>query len=375
MKLRIAVLMLAVAALAFAGFGTASAQMTEGPAMIRVAHFSVDAPAVDVFVNGEAALSDFAYPSVSGYLSVPAGTYNIAVAPAGAGIDGAVIGPVDLTFAADTMYTIAATGQLGDGSFGPVVINETELTAGLELPEGTSPVIVLHGISDAPAVDVLANDAAALSGVAFNQFAAIAAPNNAFFNLKITAAGAPETVVFEAPEAVFWPNATTLVAAIGTFPSNYSLSTTAVSTLSAAEWLLGMSGNPIMSFDTLAAAADAAGLVDTLITGGPFTIFAPTDEAFAALPEGTIPALLADIPTLTSILLYHVVDGVVAASDVVAGLEASMGNLEVTTLNGASFTVDGDLMINGSANIIATDVFVRNGVLHIIDAVILPPAN
>lgn len=124
------------------------------------------------------------------------------------------------------------------------------------------------------------------------------------------------------------------------------------------------------TFNTLVAAVEAAGLVETLKSEGPFTVFAPTDEAFAALPKETLDALLAD-PTgdLTQILLYHVVPGKVMAADVTDGLEA-------TTVQGGTvkFTVaDGKVMIN-DANIVTTDIETSNGVIHVIDAVIMPPA-
>ena len=125
------------------------------------------------------------------------------------------------------------------------------------------------------------------------------------------------------------------------------------------------------SFETLVAAVTAANLVDALSGEGPFTVFAPTDEAFAALPAGTIDALLAD-PTgdLTQILLYHVLSGKVMA-------EAVADGLEVETLQGSTvkFTVvDGKPMING-AMIITTDIEASNGVIHVIDAVITPPTE
>jgi uncharacterized surface protein with fasciclin (FAS1) repeats len=120
------------------------------------------------------------------------------------------------------------------------------------------------------------------------------------------------------------------------------------------------------NFTTLVAAVTAAGLAETLSGEGPFTVFAPTDEAFAALPEGTVEALLNDIPTLTGILTYHVVPGAVMAGDLSEGMTAA-------TVNGQSvtFTLDGGAMING-ANIVATDIMASNGVIHVIDAVILP---
>jgi len=123
------------------------------------------------------------------------------------------------------------------------------------------------------------------------------------------------------------------------------------------------------SFDTLVAAVQAAGLVDTLKSDGPFTVFAPTDEAFAKLPAGTVESLLADPEALANILLYHVVPGKVMAADVTDGLTAD-------TLNGApvSFHVADGVMIN-DANITATDIEASNGVIHVIDTVILPPTE
>jgi uncharacterized surface protein with fasciclin (FAS1) repeats len=120
-------------------------------------------------------------------------------------------------------------------------------------------------------------------------------------------------------------------------------------------------------FTTLVAALQAAGLVDALKADGPLTVFAPTDDAFAALPEGTVEALLADIPALTDILLYHVVDGKVMAADVVELSSA-------TTLLGQDVSIslmDGSVMLNES-KVIITDLETSNGVIHVIDAVLLP---
>ena len=125
------------------------------------------------------------------------------------------------------------------------------------------------------------------------------------------------------------------------------------------------------SFGTLVAAVQAAGLVDTLKGEGPFTVFAPTDEAFAALPAGTLEKLLADPQgQLSQILLYHVVPGKVMAADVKDGMEA-------TTAQGSPvkfMVADGKVMIN-EANVITTDIETTNGVIHVIDKVILPPTE
>lgn len=125
------------------------------------------------------------------------------------------------------------------------------------------------------------------------------------------------------------------------------------------------------SFNTLVAAVQAAGLEETLRGKGPFTVFAPTDEAFAKLPEGTVEALLADPEALADILLYHVVPGKVMAADVSDGLEA-----ETAQGSTVSFAIhsDGAPAIN-DALITATDIEAFNGVIHVIDTVILPPAD
>jgi uncharacterized surface protein with fasciclin (FAS1) repeats len=122
-------------------------------------------------------------------------------------------------------------------------------------------------------------------------------------------------------------------------------------------------------FTTLLAAVQAAGLVDTLAGEGSFTVFAPTDEAFAALPEGLIDELLADPEgALTDILLYHVVGDKLMASDVVAADAA-------TTLQGQDVGIkvdNGSVMLNDNVMVTATDVEASNGVVHVIDAVLVP---
>ncbi len=121
------------------------------------------------------------------------------------------------------------------------------------------------------------------------------------------------------------------------------------------------------NFTTLVAAVQAAGLVDTLNSAGPFTLFAPTDAAFAKLPEGTVENLLDDIPTLTDILLYHVISGAKVESSMVTAGDVMMANGDSATLS-----TDGGVMIN-DANVTGVDWQSSNGVIHIIDSVILPP--
>jgi uncharacterized surface protein with fasciclin (FAS1) repeats len=121
------------------------------------------------------------------------------------------------------------------------------------------------------------------------------------------------------------------------------------------------------SFKTLVSAIQAAGLVDTLKGAGPFTVFAPTDEAFAKLPAGTVEGLLGDIPKLKKVLTYHVVSGKVMAADVVKLTSAK-------TVEGSDVKIDasnGGVKVNDST-VVTPDVATDNGVIHIIDTVLLP---
>lgn len=118
-------------------------------------------------------------------------------------------------------------------------------------------------------------------------------------------------------------------------------------------------------FKTLATALQAAGLVDTLKGKGPFTVFAPTDEAFAKIPKDQLDALLKDKAKLTAVLTYHVVPGKVMAADVKAGKVKTVQGSELTVATTGGVTVD-------KAKVVKTDIVADNGVIHVIDTVVLP---
>ena len=125
------------------------------------------------------------------------------------------------------------------------------------------------------------------------------------------------------------------------------------------------------TFNTLAAALTAAGLVETLKGPGPFTVFAPTDAAFAKIPAAALNALLADKAKLTAVLTYHVVSGTVLAAQVV-------GLTEAGTVQGGKVAIKvagGKVMLNGNTTVTATDIKATNGVIHVIDTVLMPPAS
>jgi len=132
---------------------------------------------------------------------------------------------------------------------------------------------------------------------------------------------------------------------------------------------------------TLVAAVQAAGLGETLSGEGPFTVFAPTNDAFAKLPAGTVEALVqpANRATLTAVLTYHVVAGELKAADVLAAIEAGGGSVTLTTVQGAELTASlqgGSVILTdaagGTATVTATDLDASNGVVHVIDTVVMP---
>jgi uncharacterized surface protein with fasciclin (FAS1) repeats len=122
------------------------------------------------------------------------------------------------------------------------------------------------------------------------------------------------------------------------------------------------------SFTTLLAAVDAAGLADELADGGPFTVFAPSDEAFAKLPAGTVESLLADPAKLTDVLTYHVVPGRVSAAE--AAALSSAPTVQGTAL---PLAANGGV-VAGDAHVVTADIEASNGVIHVIDRVLLPAA-
>ena len=123
------------------------------------------------------------------------------------------------------------------------------------------------------------------------------------------------------------------------------------------------------TFKTLVAAVTAAGLVDTLKGAGPFTVFAPSDEAFAKIPKADLDALLKDKAKLTAVLTYHVVSGKVMAADVL-----TMNGQSAATVNGASVKISTThgVQLNDGINVTATDIACTNGVINVIDAVLIP---
>lgn len=364
-------------------------EMPDGYVNIRVAHFSPDTPNVDVYVNGEVAIADLAFPTVTDFMTLPAGSYEIAVAPAGTSLEEAAIGPATFDLPADAYLTVAAIGSLEAGTLAPAII-PADFS---EIAEGNARVLVFHGIEDAPAVDVLANGSVLIPALAFPGSEG---DNDGIFELEVPAgtydlavvpSGATEPVVIDLTGTTLDAGTYYFVAAVGTLAEPQAavvaIDAETAAALSAA---LNPMAEPTMTiaeiaasnedFSILMAAVQAAdpAIAEALSGEGPLTVFAPTNAAFEALLASldmSAEDLLANTELLNQVLLYHVVSGQVLAADVVA-LD---GQSVPTLLEGASINVsvvDGGVVLNDSVNVVTTDVLATNGVVHVIDAVLVP---
>jgi transforming growth factor-beta-induced protein len=334
---------------------------------LRVAHFSPDTPAIDVYVNGELSdVQDLSFPAITSWIELPAGSYNIAVAPADTSLEDAAIGPTDFDLPADGWITVAAIGSLEAGTLASQVIVEDYS----DIPEGSARVTVFHAIEDAPAVDVLASGSPVISNLAFPG---MQGSNDGVFTLEVPAGsydlqvvpgGATEPVVLDLSGTELTANNHYFVAAVGTLAApQVALAASDMAVVKPAA--LGSIVDIAVAdgrFTTLVAAVQAAGLADTLANA-----FAAAFETLGIEPE----ALLADTDMLTNILLYHVVNGAVNAETVV-GLESA------TTLEGEAVMIvvrDGNVYLNDTVQVIITDIQASNGIIHVIDGVLLPPAS
>jgi uncharacterized surface protein with fasciclin (FAS1) repeats len=338
---------------------------------IRVAHFSSDAPPVNVYVNGQNVLY-LAYGDVSGWIELVPGTYSVAVAPAGTSLEDAVIGPANITLRSGQWLNVAATGLLGNGSLGVSTFSEPYGA----LASGEARVTVFHGIPDAPAVDVILPDNTKIvSGLRYGSATTLDVPAGAY-NLRVVAAGTTGPAVLDLQGVVLNAQTFYLVSALGRLATPsvgvVALNQSVVAPLFGKQLAAGTIADIVKAdgrFDTLQTALELTGLDAVLDGTTNYTVFAPTDNAFAKLPAGTLETLVANPTVLADILKYHVVAGTFPASEVVKVTSFA-------TLNG-SVTVtikDGSVFLNGNVKVTVTDIKAFNGVIHVIDTVLVPGA-
>jgi transforming growth factor-beta-induced protein len=368
---------------------------------IQVAHFSPDTPAVDVYVNGEAAITELEFGTITDFLTLEAGTYEIAVAPAGTSVEDAAIGPAEFDLPAGAFITVAAIGSLEAGTLTAAVLPQDFS----ELAEDQARVTVFHAIEDAPAVDVLAGGTPIITQLGFpgtlgdNDGAFTLDVPAGGYDLAVVPSGATEPVVLDLTGTTLDAGTYYFVAAIGTLETP-DVALYAVDADTAAALNEALISGPMMDdmamdmgtiadiviastegdpseFNILLAAVQAAdpAILEAITGEGPLTVFAPTDAAFEAAFEAlnvTAEDVLADTELLNQVLLYHVVEGAVTSDQVI-----ELDGQSVATLQGESIeiaVVDGGVVLNGAINVVTVDIIASNGVVHVIDGVLLPPS-
>ena len=336
-------------------------RQTPAPA-IRVVHGSPDTPAVDVLVNDKVAIAGLTYQKQAGPASLPAGTYNVKVNLAGTATTAI---NADLKLENGAYYAAYALGFTKD--IQAVVLRELPFKL-----SGVGLLRVLHGAPSAPQVDVylsrpgrdLRSLRPALRGVNFKDASPYFAVRSGEVQIRVTPTGT-KTVAIDATVNVADGSLQTAVAADkvgGGAPLGAYVIDELVGEPVPQSILEIASGNAQLS--TLVSAVTSAGLVEALSGKGPFTVFAPTNDAFsklAAIPNGE---------TLKKVLLYHVAAGEFSASDL-----KKKKTLE--TLAGESVKVrfvKGELILNDSVRVIIKDVKASNGIVHVIDTVLIPPS-
>lgn len=355
---------------------------------VRLAHFSPDAPAVDIYIDGDVAVQELAYPAVTDFVQLPAGAYNIAVAPAGTSADDAVIAD-DYTFAAETWTTVAVVGSLENDTLVPAIFTSdyTDTPA-----DDSAQVSVFHAIEDAPPVDIVASDATLLNGLSYIGTQTLETPaDNATltvpadtYTLDLVDTDNPENVLLSLEDITFEGGMFYLVVAIGTpdspdaavfaiSPESVSMSDDTGQTDDSTPGTIVEVAQTTDGFTILLDAIEVAGLTDTLNADGPLTVFVPTDEAFENMLGNmgiTADDLFSEPELLAAILSYHVIPGEVMVEDMI-GADA------FTTLMGEDIeiTINNEgIVLNGTTEIITPDIPAANGVIHVVDEVLLPPS-
>jgi uncharacterized surface protein with fasciclin (FAS1) repeats len=308
--------LLSAALLCFGLVGMAAAQPTPGEARLRPTHFVIDAPNIDITLNGMPFAADIAFEARTQHSVVPAGRADLAIIASGATAPLFTL-TVDLQAGSD--YTLALIGQIADGSAYPLLLDETELVASVrDLDNPASYAVLLHGISNGPTVDFEMDDEVLLRELAFGDYGVIPV-SLAPHNIRVRFTDEPSRILFQ-NDGETPPSADLLLLTVmtGSYPDNLDV-TGAVSRLpdrSVLDFLATYQDEAGNTFSTLIAAIQRAGLEGELSRSGSFTLFAPTDAAFAELADETRALLFAYPDALRAVLLGHVVDEIFTIRDI-----------------------------------------------------------
>lgn len=336
---------------------------------LRVAHFSPDALAVDVWIDtAPSNITGLTYPSVTDWISLPAGAHELGVVPSGGVYADAIIGPMNLELLAQQWYTLAVVGSPNADTITAVVLEENVE----DVRAGTSRFTFFQGIDGTDSLDFYRDTIPFTTGMGFTESFSID-DDSATQAYQIVTSGDQPQVLAELPELIARETYSYLVAAIGSIGgTGEAAPRIVVVPTPRAEYLVGMGalaapGTIVQAVEgedltgDLASALATADLTDLLEGEGPFTLFAPAELNLANLPSQ-------DPTTLAQILSNHVVEGEYLAQDLADG-----GTL--TTLSGNTLELgltDNGLTVNG-LRILTANIPATNGVIHLIGGILEPP--
>jgi hypothetical protein len=380
-------------AFAFALFYLGPLAAHEDMAHIRVGHFVAGGPNVDVFLDGEMLLTDFAPASVSDYREAEPGQHTAAIAPTGEGIDKAVIGPLEVTLEAEHNYSISAIGQITDDSLKALVIDETAEMAGCDMSNSVFRILI-NNVDGLDSVSFYESDMWLEKNIEYGSYSAACAPSFFWDTGKAVVGEDLDNILFDFDSekdgnGSFWePYTVYFWGLMGKYPGTpdedymfgggvwHTVAPDPVTFLAAfKDKKLTYNSQIFYEFETAIAAIKAAGLEEMLTNEGPYTIFVPVDQAFAALPQDALDSLLQDPAALKDLLLYHIVEGTPSYDEM-----AEMGALK--TLQGGELTItpsddDGLTFRVNDATVAAWWYPLPNGsnIWFVDDAVFMPSAN
>jgi hypothetical protein len=306
----------------------ATGTVTDDETMVRlrVGHLVLEGPNVDVLINGEIAmfglweLVNLSCCGFTGHMYLSPGAHSVALVPNGKGMDEALIGPLDLTLEAGHRYTLAMVGQATDESLTPLVIDETAALEEARTDPSQTIMILINNLAGTETLN-FAHDGQGPQNIPYKGFVAAPVPTGSVEHLSITT---DVGTIYEGPFVASnnEPGIDYIGSFTGRFPgtedvdNRYVQGPVAITDLNAPEFLRGFSGRGVhteqgdaLSFDTFLAAVERAGLAEMLETGSPYWLLAPTNEAFAAVPQDRLDALMADPEALADLVRNHIAEG------------------------------------------------------------------
>ena len=305
-------------------------------ARLRVAHLVFGGQNIDVMLNGEIAMNvgqaqvDIRPAIVTGYMYLNPGTYSLALVPTGKGVEEALVGPLDLQLKARDRYTVALMGQVEDASLKPLVIDETAALSASRTDPSQFTATFINNVAGSTKLDFNKSDGG--PSIHYGDYVTSTAANGDGHACTEFSIAFDDTIVDSQPLdecGILEPGMDFIVAFMGHFPGENFRDTQSGNTseLNALDFLKGFSGlgyNPegvAFTFDTFLAAMEKAGLTDLLTTGGPYLIYVPNDDAFAALPKEQFDALMADPQALADVLRTTMFEGYYPQGTLSAGYD------------------------------------------------------